>query len=434
MRIQNNIMAMNTHRSYTTNTNSVAKSAEKLSSGYRINRAGDDAAGLAISEKMRAQIAGLTMASKNSQDAISLVQTAEGALQEVHTMLQRMNELAVQSASGTNDSNVDRAALQQEFQNLQDEIDQIAATTTFNDMQLLDGGLDGRTTYETKDATGKDVVGVAAQSEGDLATQPTGQATVSITATASGSIEGEVDLASVTITVNIATDGAAGSSVSVSGTWGGGGATLELNIQRASDAEWGAGTDITKLLNDALIAANEAGGADMPKEGASSIKFFQEGYVEKDAAVAGTFNLVLSKQEPTDNENSLRLQVGAEQSQILDIDVGAMNTTGLKITKDDVKIDTQDSAQVAITATRSAINIVSTQRAELGAMQNRLEHKISNLDNTAENLQAAESRIRDVDIAKEMTAFTKSNILLQASTAMLAQANAAPQGVLSLLQ
>lgn len=273
MRIQNNVMAMNTHRMYTGNINAQSKSAEKLSSGYRVNRAGDDAAGLAISEKMRSQVRGLTMAAKNSNDAISLVQTAEGALQEVHSMLQRMNELAVQSASDTNTDSVDRAALQQEFDNLQKEIDQIARTTKFNDTVLLDGSM------ETKQAV---------------------------------------------------------------------------------------------------------------------------------------------------------IQVGAECGHTLSIGIKSMNTTGLKLTAS-VKIGTRTEASAAITATRSAINSVSTQRAELGALQNRLEYKVNNLNTTIENLQAAESRIRDTDMAKEMSTFTKNNILTQAATAMLAQANAAPQSVLQLL-
>ncbi len=273
MRIQNNLMAVNTHRQYGINNNAVSKSAEKLASGYRINRAGDDAAGLAISEKMRAQVRGLNMASKNSQDAISLVQTAEGALQEIHSILQRMNELAVQSSSGTNDDTVDRKALNSEFVQLRTEIDDIASQTEFNDMKLLNAG--------------------------------TGVSTFTI-------------------------------------------------------------------------------------------------------------------------------QVGAKNGDTLNINISGMSATGLLI--DANTVDTAAAAQTSITKIRTAVNKVSDQRADLGALQNRLEHKIANLDISAENTQAAESRIRDVDIAKEMTAFTKNNILSQAATAMLAQANAAPQNVLSLLR
>jgi flagellin len=270
MRINNNIMALNTYRQYTINNQNVATSTEKLSSGYRINRAGDDAAGLAISEKMRAQIRGLNMASKNSQDAISLVQTAEGALQETHAILQRMRELATQSASDTNET-VDRAALDAEFQALIDEIDDIADKTSFNNKPLLDG----------------------------------------------------------------------------------------------------------------------------------------------------TFTAAL-------------IQTGANTGDTLSLGIGNMNSTTLLI--DTTDVTTQATASAAIDLVNDAIDLVSTQRANLGAIQNRLSHKINNLDTSAENLQAAESRIRDVDMAKEMTALTKNNILVQASTSMLAQANAAPQSVLKLLQ
>ena len=278
MRINNNIAALNTHRQYGINNNNVASSVEKLSSGYRINRAGDDAAGLAISEKMRAQIRGLNMASKNSQDAISLIQTAEGALQETHNILQRMRELAVQAASDTNDGDyeegkdggVDRAALDAEFQELLKEINNIAEQTAFNTRKLLNGNLSGAV-----------------------------------------------------------------------------------------------------------------------------------------------------------------IQTGANESETLDISIGDMSTTGLAITT--LLLESRANAASAISKVNEAINTVSTERSKLGAYQNRLQHKIANLDTSAENLTAAESRIRDIDMAKEMTNFTKNSILTQAATAMLAQANALPQGVLQLL-
>ena len=274
MRINNNIAAMNTHRQYGINNSQISKSTEKLSSGFRINRAGDDAAGLAISEKMRAQIRGLQMASKNSQDAISLVQTAEGALQETHNILQRMRELAVQSASDSNEICVDRAALQAEFAQLQAEIDDTAEKTKFNDMGLING-----------------------------------------------------DYAST----------------------------------------------------------------------------------------------------------SFYVQTGANEGDYLAITIGKMDTTELGVPTSTADISTREAASAAITLVNDAINTVSTQRAKLGALQNRLQHKINNLDTSAENLSAAESRIRDIDMAKEMTNYTRWNILSQASTAMLAQANQAPQGVLQLL-
>jgi len=279
MRINNNLMAMNTHRQLGIANNSGAKSMEKLSSGYRINRAGDDAAGLSISEKMRSQIRGLTQASRNAQDGISLIQTAEGALTETHAMLQRMRELVVQAASDTNTSD-DRARIKDELNQLADEIDEITKKTEFNTKTLLNGDF--------------------------------------------------------------------------------------------------AGSNIT-------------------------------------------------------------LQVGANNSQFIEFKIGNMTAGSLGVTAasvgDIVGTETATAASIsALTATLdSAIGKVSEERSKLGAIQNRLEHTIKNVDNTAENLQAAESRVRDVDMAKEMMEFTKQNILQQASTAMLAQANMAPQSVLQLL-
>ena len=272
MRIQHNISALNSYRNLTNNNNALSKNLEKLSSGYAINRAGDDAAGLAISEKMRAQITGLETAQKNANDAISLVQTAEGALTEVHSMLNRMVELAVQSANGTYDNDVDRANLQAEVESLLDEIDRIGDSTNFNGITLLDGSYAG---------------------------------------------------------------------------------TLQIGD------------------------------------------------------TADTFN---------------QITVG----------ISAITTTGLTLTG--LSIGTQAGATAAIASIRAAINYVSSVRGRLGAIQNRLEHTINNLSVQTENITAAESRIRDVDMANEMMAYTKNNILVQASQAMLAQANMVPQGVLQLLQ
>jgi len=299
MRINNNLMALNAHRQLGITNSSSSKSMEKLSSGLRINRAGDDAAGLAISEKMRGQIRGLNMASRNAQDGISLIQTAEGALQETHAILQRMRELAVQAATDTNTGD-DRGELQKEMNQLIDEIDRIAKNTEFNTQNLL-----GET-----------------NSGGDFTGQPT-KFTFHI-----GANEGQkID--------------------------------LEINSMHASG-----------------IGTTNSGG------------------------------------EVTTAVRSLRTS-------------GAATTGGIL---------TQSGANSAITVINDAIEMVSAERAKLGAYQNRLEHTIRNLDNTSENLQAAESRIRDVDMAKEMMEFTKQNILQQAAQAMLAQANQAPQGVLQLLR
>ena len=272
MRIQHNIAALNSYRNLTTNNNAVSKNLEKLSSGYRINRAGDDAAGLAISEKMRAQITGLETAQKNAQDGISLVQTAEGALTEVHSMLNRMVELATQSANGTYDQ-TDRDSLQAEVNALLEEITRIAENTTFNGITLLNGDVDG-----------------------------------------------------------------------------------------------------------------------------------------------------------------LELQIGPTAAETITVVIPDMTADGASLKINDIDISDQATANAAIDTIKEAINAVSTTRGNLGAIQNRLEHTINNLSVTTENMTAAESRIRDVDMAEEMMAYTKNNILVQASQAMLAQANQVPQGILQLLQ
>ena len=270
MVVQHNITAMNANRQLGVTTSGQAKSSEKLSSGYRINRAGDDAAGLKISEKMRSQVRGLTQASRNAQDGVSLIQTAEGALNEVHSMLQRMNELCIQAANDTNQS-IDRAAIKEELEALKSEIDRVADTTQFNKQELLNG-----------DFTGK------------------------------------------------------------------------------------------------------------------------------------------------------KLHVGANKDQNISIDISKMDATTLGLT--DMSVDDYDTANTLLETVQDAINTVSGQRSALGAIQNRLEHTIANLDNVAENTQAAESRIRDTDMAAEMVEYSKNNILAQAGQAMLAQANQSTQGVLSILQ
>ena len=274
MRINNNMMAMNTHRQLSISNDAGSKSMGRLSSGFRINRAGDDAAGLSISEKMRGQIRGLNQASRNAQDGISLIQTAEGALQETQAILQRMRELAVQSSSDTNVNELDRESINNEFTQLRGEINRIADNTEFNTQKLLNVGGDG---------------------------------------------------------------------------------------------------------------------------------------------FKATF------------------QIGANAGQIMEITINDMQANALGLT-DAANLASGENSRNAITTINTAINTVSTQRSELGAFQNRLEHTIKNLDNSAENLQAAESRIRDVDMAQEMMEFTKQNILQQAATAMLAQANQAPQAVLQLLR
>ena len=375
MRINNNIMAMNTHRQYAINNGNVAKSTEKLSSGYRINRAGDDAAGLAISEKMRAQIRGLNMASKNSQDAISLVQTAEGALTETHAILQRMRELSTQSASDTNQDAVDREALDAEFQQLMTEIDDIASQTKFNNMALLDGTFGSTSTV---DAASEAQVGLLGIDEISLEGFSAGAHEIVFTGAAGGDYTATLD-GGTAVTLSNPADGTA---TTLTMDFGGG-----QKVTISTSASWEQ-DNLTAGTNDNLSFTVVAG--------------------------SGT------------------IQTGANAGDKLDISIDSMKSADIGISGTD--IGTRATAETALTSVNDAINTVSSQRAALGAYQNRLEHKINNLDTAAENLQAAESRIRDLDMAAEMTTFTQNNILVQAATAMLAQANAAPQGVLNLLQ
>jgi flagellin len=366
MRINNNLMAMNTHRQLGINTNAGAKSIEKLSSGYRINRAGDDAAGLAISEKMRGQIRGLTQASRNSQDAISLIQTAEGALNETHAMLQRMRELAVQSSSDTNIV-ADREKINDEFQQLKLEIDDISTQTQFNKQTLLDGNFGAQLDTNVATSTALAVAGVSA---GGIDIAGAAAGTYSI-------VDGGTDL-----TVS----NSDGDSVTIAG------GTMSAGAQTLNIQEFG------------ITISTESGfGA---------------------AGLNGT-NIVVTG-------GTVEFQTGANSGENMDLSIGNMSSTGLGVNGDN--LSDKAASQTALDNVETAINTVSKQRSDLGAKQNRLEHRIKNLDTSSENLQAAESRIRDVDMAKEMMNFTKNNILQQAAQAMLAQANQAPQGVLQLLR
>lgn len=370
MRINNNIMAMNTHRQYGINNSNVAKSTEKLSSGYRINRAGDDAAGLAISEKMRAQIRGLDMASKNSEDAISLVQTAEGALTETHSILQRMRELSTQSASDTNDSTVDRNALDAEFQELVKEIDDIATKTKFNNMTLLNGTFGSTTAVTAGSAIQTGLLGVT--------------------------------------------------DIKLEGFSAGAGQTISFAANAGTYTATFGTTNITGI-------------ADAAGPGRMNIDFGggRKASIELGAAYgAGDFDVQSITFDVSAGDAVI--QTGANEGDTLSFSISNMSSVGLSIGS--LSIGNRSDASTAITGVNTAINTVSTQRASLGALQNRLQHKINNLDTSSENLSAAESRIRDLDMAKEMTTYTKNNILVQAATAMLAQANSAPQGVLQLLQ
>ena len=400
MRIQHNIMAMNAYRNYSKNTSALSKNLEKLSSGYKINRAGDDAAGLAISEKMRAQITGLKAASKNVKDGVSLVQTAEGALQEVHDMLNRMDSLATQSANGTYDNDVDRMNLQKEVDALKSEIDRIADSSNFNGQKLLNGDLYSGTSVTFADANGTD----------DIAVNGT------ITANSFEAKDGTTK--QLTFKFAVATN-ADPTKATVDGD-----GAVTITLKKGAEAT-------ADEINQAIRKATGATGDDKDaiEKALKSVTF--SGSTKMAGAGATIKNATGTA---TDKDGSLTLQIGdtADAFNKLKVNVGDMHVKGLGI--DTVDISDQDGAAAAIQNIKAAINTVSSTRGDLGAVQNRLEHTQNNLSVMTENIQDAESTIRDTDVADEMMAYTKNNILIQSAQAMLAQANQVPQGVLQLLQ
>ena len=398
MRIQHNIMAMNAYRNYANNTSALSKNLEKLSSGYKINRAGDDAAGLAISEKMRAQITGLDKAQDNAKDGISLVQTAEGALTEVHDMLNRMYELAEQSANGTFEDATDRTQLQKEVNQLRSEINRISDSANFNGIKLLDGKMAGYT-----DAT---------------------NTAVKVTKGSAGAaMKVEFDLAGFAVGSKVSADGGmmsvslGGKSYDVKVTAGmtakdfGDALIAAINVDKPKGATAGAFTATNASGRITLTAENN--GADAGAEAVFGTSFTT-------SAKEGVGGLVLQIGDTSDSWNQLYVSV--------------KNTNAAAIGIDKLDISTQDGAAAALDTIKSAINYVSDVRGTLGATQNRLDHTINNLSVMQENIQDAESTIRDTDVADEMMAYTKNNILIQSAQAMLAQANQVPQGVLQLLQ
>lgn len=375
MRINHNIAALNTYRSLSANNINASKSLEKLSSGLRINRAGDDAAGLAISEKMRGQIRGLDQASRNAQDGISLIQTAEGALNETHSILQRMRELAVQASTDSN-TDTDRKELQKEVSQLIKEIDRISNTTEFNNQKLLDGSK----------------ANIVAKSFGaGILASNTNEYTVSSDSTIA---------ADKTYLFKV------GSETATAGTF---------NYTITDEA----GSTTTGTIADTATSLTVATGVTLNFSASSISAGDSVAIVARKAVTAGA-------------DKSFAFQIGANSTQTISVDVSDMSAKALKV--DTVNISTQKGAEASVSAVEQALRDVSSERAKLGAFQNRLEHTINNLGTSSENLSAAESRIRDVDMAKEMMEYTKNNILTQAAQAMLAQANQQPQGVLQLLR
>ncbi|NQX61926.1 flagellin [Paenibacillus qinlingensis] len=535
MRINHNIAAANTHRQLTGNTAAASKSLEKLSSGLRINRAGDDAAGLAISEKMRAQIRGLDMASKNAQDGISLIQTAEGALNETHSILQRMRELADQSANGTN-TNDDRAAIQEEVKQLKDEIDRIGNTTEFNTQKLLNGALksagtsnvaqDTTTSAAVAKLTGGTITGSGTMASGvpldadfktetlkidgtnidvnwqnlstedkntlkgistDITTQNKAKDlivnTINAAIDAAGKnvahVTGYVD-ASGKLVLESGSKGVDSSITAGAGVLGGkilgATGTQAVGTTNYNGTTVAASTTADMTVNGVLMqvtlsglanGATMASGAAMLQtainaaitayNGTTGKSSGQDGFISQaqvNVSDDGRFvitnengpinfkdqtgqtaiqDLGLSQAQTEATSNGgVTFQIGANRGQTISFGIGDMRTAALGLSS--VDVSTATNASQALTSLDSAIKNVSSQRSKMGAVQNRLEHTINNLQTASENLTSAESRIRDVDMAKEMMDFTKNNILSQAAQAMLAQANQQPQGVLQLLR
>ena len=387
MRINHNIAALNTYRQLSANQTLGNKALEKLSSGLRINRAGDDAAGLAISEKMRGQIRGLDQAAKNAQDGISLIQTAEGALNETHSILQRMRELAVQSANDTN-NDTDRAELQKEVDQLAQEISRISDTTEFNTKKLL-AGYTG--TFHIGANQGQDItLSIEEMSAKALGVNNATATAADVTGVTGLSVKNNTET-QITISYTALGDKDAVEVAATTATFDEGSNTITITLaQEAGDAaDPGA---ITATKQDVMEALNSTG------------------------------KVIATAADGTDLTEQL---TAAPES---------TTVTAATINKDlGIDISSQGSASAAVNTIQAAIESVSAERSKLGAYQNRLEHTINNLGTASENLTSAESRIRDVDMAAEMMEFTKMSILQQASTAMLAQANQQPQMVLQLL-
>ena len=458
MVVQHNMQAANANRMLGITSGAQAKSTEKLSSGYKINRAADDAAGLTISEKMRKQIRGLDKASSNAQDGVSSVQTAEGALTEVHSMLQRMNELAVQSANGTNSSD-DRQAIQDEVDQLTTEIDRVAETTKFNEIYLLkgdnsntknvymkghDAGLKGSLTDGAKSAT----FTMDELKTGDKVTiagkeYSIGSTVADAKKTYAAAADGEkvtIDGTEYTVVGATGTENAGANKLKV--------ASLDAKVKDGSTVSYK--TTTVKAMTDAdnngiddddsSIISKDVAESKIKAEllTANNIGTVNQAATVEDANTAnGKTSYTIHKGYATVADTlSFNLHVGADADMTnkITVDIDTMNSANLGIKGINVKDASGTEATYAIDAIADAVAKVSSQRSALGAVQNRLEHTIDNLDNISENTSSAESRIRDTDMAKEMVNYSKNNILAQAGQSMLAQANQSNQGVLSLLQ
>lgn len=428
MIINHNMNALNAHRNMTANTNSAGKSMEKLSSGLRINRAGDDAAGLAISEKMRGQIRGLDQASRNAQDGISLIQTAEGALNETHNILQRMRELSVQAANDTNITE-DRAAIQEEMNALTQEIDRISEQTEFNKQTLLDGSFNG--TFQIGANGGQTIsLGIESMNSGSLnLVSGSSKIETGTFVKATGTTPKTVADGDYTVKDKKVYD-STGKEVGTIDT--------AMKVITFTDTKGTTGTDAKLTFTTAIADGGtftikgEAGTA-----GTQEVKAELKGTAKELAAgnyeISGT--KVLKDGKEVGKVDAGNIVIGDKTIVAADLTASGLATApNTKFTINGADVSSSLNASGSIETINKAIENVSTQRAKLGAVQNRLEHTTANLNNTSENLTAAESRVRDVDMAKEMMTFSKNNILSQAAQAMLAQANQQPQGVLQLLR
>jgi flagellin len=409
LRINQNIAAMNSYRNLSVTDGQMSKSLEKLSSGFRINRAADDAAGLSISEGLRAQIGGLKVAVRNSQDAISVVQTAEGALGEVHSILQRMRDLSVQASSGGSQDTEARSAANSEFAKLNEELDRIGNTTSYGKTKLLDGTFGG----------------TPATVAGALTGQQAGHVTSAVAA--NFTIDGIFGTGTIGAAVDV--DLAASATYATASEY-------QTAMQTAIDTAMSASADValgTYQAGDVKATVSDAGNG-VWNVSLSSARMTS--LIIGDGAEAATLSgLVAATAAGTSGSGGV-FQVGANNStnEQITVSISKISTAAADLNTSTSTLTTTAGAQAAVTVLDAAITKVSDQRANLGAFQNRFEHTINNLNVAVENLSASESRIRDTDMAVEMVAFTRSQILSQAGTAMLAQANQAPQSVLSLLR
>ncbi len=398
MVVQHNLTAMNANRQLGVTTGQQAKSSEKLSSGYRINRAGDDAAGLKISEKMRSQVRGLNKASSNAQDGVSLIQTAEGALNEAHSILQRMNELAVQGANDTNE-NIDRDAINQELDALTEELDRISQTTQFNKQNLLDGSFKDKNLQVGANANQKITISIK-----NMNAQELGLRGVKKTTTPDkqmGTTISSIKYQGMSYTYDASKTKASNIALAVTAF------KPQLSAQFTADKYVSGITDT--ITGSTFYVGLVDGGR----------------YATASAAIAAD-QIAAAKKVSSEISDNFKDYIKTD-TKTASKALSSYTVTGR------VSVDSYEIANESLKAIQEAINSVSSQRSALGAIQNRLEHTIANLDNVAENTQSAESRIRDTDMASEMVEYSKNNILAQAGQSMLAQSNQSTQGVLSLL-